>query len=145
MGALLGIALAIVSILVVALPFLSKRRTAREDDPISRFLEDLERKRRQIYLEIRSLQTDHDTGKIPEEEFRTLLQEYRLRAAELLKRQREIEEKRKAIEESIELEVSRIRTNIKNGHMPVCPNCSREVEEGSRFCPECGADLQSGA
>jgi hypothetical protein len=25
--------------------------------------------------------------------------------------------------------------------MPNCPNCAREIEGGTKFCPECGQDL----
>lgn len=81
---LLSIALLLVVGLYVARPFLFPASRLEADDDLNEH-EALEAQKEAVLAQIRELDFDHETGKVPEEEYQTLRQEYLAEAARLFK------------------------------------------------------------
>jgi hypothetical protein len=82
------------------------------------------RERESIYAAIRDLQHDHETGKIAEADYHSMLDELRARAVALLRRERE---------GAVDPE--------RGSAPPRCPSCGAEVGTPDRFCSRCGEPL----
>jgi hypothetical protein len=87
----LGIALAVCSVLIVALPFLRRPGlSAAEDrldaqDALERKRLALEEERDRALAALKELEFDHRTGKVSDEDYRALVGPLRRRAAETLR------------------------------------------------------------
>jgi len=81
---LLSIALLLVVGLFVARPFLFPASRQGAGDDLNEY-EALEAQKEAVLAQIRELDFDHETGKVPEEEYQTLRQEYLAEAARLFK------------------------------------------------------------
>ena len=77
---------------VVAYPFFRRSPMARLDDPADELAQSLRRARDRVYEEIRALQQEYFLKTLSEEEYREQLQAARLAAADLIRRQREVQE-----------------------------------------------------
>ncbi len=104
MGLIIGILLGLFSLVVLAIPFLRKDRAGGLD---ARNPGSLREKRISIYQEIRALENDLNLGQVSPEDYEKRLQDYRLRAAELLME----EEKLTQIDFELEEEINRRRRN----------------------------------
>ncbi len=104
MALIIGILLGLLSLVVLALPFLRKERVGglRSGNAGS-----LREKRIAIYQEIRTLENDLNLGQVPPEEYEQRLRDYRLRAAELLMEEEEL----KQIDFDLEQEITLRRRN----------------------------------
>ena len=141
MAWVVGAALAVFSILVVAYPFLRSRLWSRTGLPRSRArptVLELEA----IYDAVHTLQLEYQLGRIPENLYREQLQGYRLQAAAAL-RQGTTEEPG-ALDWLLEQEVlvARAALRIADGGPRPCPNCRSLSAAGMTRCPECGAQLK---
>ena len=88
---MLGVLLAVASVIVVALPFLRRPRITAAEDSLAR-PDALERRRLELSEErdrslaaLKELEFDHRTGKISDEDYRELVGPLRRRAAEALR------------------------------------------------------------
>ncbi len=108
MALFLGIVLALVSLAVVAVPFL-RRQPGRRDAPPTDPLADLAARRQAIYEEIEALRLEHSLGHIGDEEYQRRFQDYRLQAAMLLREQRLLEEEVQRLDQGLEEEVRALR------------------------------------
>ena len=87
----LGVVLAIAAVVVVALPFLCRPGiTAAEDrlgepDELERRRLELAEERDRALAALKELEFDHRTGKVSDEDYRTLVGPLRRRAAEALR------------------------------------------------------------
>ena len=88
---LLGVLLAIVAVLIVALPFLRRPGLSAADDRLGE-PDELERRRLELAEErdralaaLKELEFDHRTGKVSDEDYRALVGPLRRRAAEALR------------------------------------------------------------
>ena len=88
---LLGVLLAVASVVVVALPFLRRPGITSAEDSLAR-PDALERRRLELSEErdrslaaLKELEFDHRTGKISDEDYRELVGPLRRRAAEALR------------------------------------------------------------
>jgi hypothetical protein len=138
MALLVAAALAVLSVAVVLYPFMKLRSRSRAEgwkagaDFSGPDLESL--------LEsIRTLQLEHQLGKIAEDDYQRQLRSYRLGAAATL-RQR-IEGKAGDPDWLVEQEilVARAALGAVDGAKSLCPNCSALLAAGVLDCPECGA------
>ena len=101
---MLGVLLAVASVIVVALPFLRRPGiTAAEDslaspDALERRRLELSEERDRSLAALKELEFDHRTGKVSDEDYRELVGPLRRRAAEALRalepRSREVERAR---------------------------------------------------
>ena len=136
MALLIGMALAVLCLAAVAMPFIQKWRGARPEDtdPIS----EIEQRRKGIYLEARTLHNDYVLGDLTLTNYQERLQEYRLQAAQLLYQQERLEE----LDQRLEVEIlSHRRTAEPEGAMPACPECESPARVDAKQCSSCGAML----
>ena len=110
MAVLIAALLAIFGMAVVLYPFLKAR--SRNDAPhrADPTQEDGPRSREAVYQAIRTLQLEYELGSIEEMEYRELLREYRIQAAEAIKREGSREGSMKeGLDSSLEREIMALR------------------------------------
>ncbi|MBI4305911.1 MAG: hypothetical protein HY678_06285 [Chloroflexi bacterium] len=92
MGIGIGIVLALGVIAVIAWPFIRLRRIAAIRAPANKpdSARQLHRARMEVYQQARQIQADYDEGLMDEADFRAQLDELKLTAARLLKREAEL-------------------------------------------------------
>ena len=142
MTLIVGAALALFSLVIVAYPFLKSRIAAG----VSRgpaATRDAAPELEPLYDAIRTLQLEYQLGKIPENLYREQLMAYRIQAASVL-RQR-AQERAGTPEWVLEQEVLVTRAVLRGtvGGPRACPNCRSLVSPELAACPECGANLES--
>jgi hypothetical protein len=144
MAIIVSAVLAILSLAVVVYPFLKSRHGERvETTPgTSDAAEgpDLEA----IYEAIRTLQLDHQLGKVPEGLYQEQLRAYRFQAAVALKQQAETQARDADWTLEQEIQVARASISHRNGNAPRCPNCGTAVSASLGQCPECNIELPTG-
>jgi hypothetical protein len=138
MALLVASALVILSVAIVLYPFMKLRSRSRAEgrEAGAGFSgPDLE----SILESIRTLQLEHQLGKVPQDDYQRQLRSYRLGAAAAL-RQR-VDGKSGDPDWLLEQEilVARAALGAVNGANSVCPNCRAIWEAGVFDCPECGA------
>lgn len=137
MALLVGAALVTLSVAIVLYPFMKLRSRSRgeEREAGADFSgPDLE----SIFESIRTLQLEHQLGKVHEDDYQRQLRSYRLGAAAAL-RQRD-DGKAGDPDWLLEQEilVARAALGAVNGANSVCSNCSAILDAGVFDCPECG-------
>ena len=144
MTVIIAVLLALLGLVVVLYPFIKER--IRSQSPMTRDIspnEDgsLERvnSRERIYEEIRTLQLEHDLGRIDTVEYKERLHGYRMEAAATLKEQELLE-----LDRQLEEEIRAFREyRSADGTAPLCQSCGQPIEPGTEPCPHCGADVSS--
>ena len=159
---LLGVALAILVGLVLARPLLQASR--EEQKNLSR-RQILVAEKEAILAQIRDLDFDHDTGKMPDEIHQNQRAQLMNSAADILKQLEQMAGKapqsavpvvNKAgdIDDDIEAAVTRMRQAKKVRSAPkprpvsangggFCPQCGTAFDAGDKFCVSCGHKLRS--
>jgi hypothetical protein len=142
MGLVLGAALALFSVAIVAFPFLKSRLRNWGEGPVvaaGQEAPEIE----SIYEAIRILRLEHELGQVPDQLYREQLQGYRLQAATAL-RQR-VKEREGDPEWALEQEVLAARTALRGagGVSRPCPSCGAAPLPGGGSCPECGGNSGS--
>lgn len=153
---LLGLSLLILVGLVLAQPFLAKEE--REPRPHSRKQQLLTQKEA-ILEEIRALDFDYDTGKLPEEAYQPQRAALMAVATETLKALDELgtEAPDDDVALQIEAAINRVRSQRQatgkvdvlvktttvpvNGHAKFCTACGAKVDASDKFCATCGNKL----
>ena len=107
MAIMMGLLLVLFSAAVVAYPFLKARRPAGAASFAS--LEELAERRRAIYSEIRTLELEHDLGKLEEVDYLHRLRSYKLAAATTFREQDGMETRLKELDSAVEEEVAAMR------------------------------------
>lgn len=98
MPLLIGIVLALISLVVLVWPFLNRQNaTHDDDDPVVEF----RRRREAVYEEARVLHNDHLLGDVPLLEYEPRFQAHRVQAAELLRDEERLQELDGRLEEDI--------------------------------------------
>ena len=131
MALYIGIALTLLSLLVLASPFFRKTTA-------SQTLRQLRSRREAIYQEIKVLQNDLALGHMSQEEYESRIRENRLQAAEILREDDHLAEAEKRLENEI-LRMRRTRGAAKERWE--CPNCGASAEDGEAACLECSTAL----
>jgi hypothetical protein len=140
MAIIIGLVLAILSIAVVVYPFL-KSRAGERAEAIPEGLDSQGPDLETIYEAIRTLQLDHQLGKVPDGLYQEQLRDYRLQAAAALKQQVEAHARDQDWALEQEIQVARATISHRNGKTSACPNCGTAVSVGLTQCPECHIDL----
>lgn len=134
---LLALAVFLVLGLVIALPLFDRKRPAVK--PMSR-REALQQERQDIIRAIRELDFDHRTGKINDDDYKRVREEYVQRGAAVLRELNTLEEV--DVDEVIETKVAALRKTHDAVDAKHCPKCNSIVSDTDKFCPQCGHALQ---
>lgn len=157
---LLGIALLVLVLLVVARPFLLRR--THEGRPTTR--EALQAQKEAYLQQIADLDFDHETGKVPDAAYQQERQQLLIQAALILRQLDALRNGRKTAEgqgsirpadadaeSQIEQAILALRQQRSTSARPslapnggsqaYCPNCGRAVKAADNFCRSCGHSL----
>ena len=138
MAYLLGFLLALVSIALLARPFLRQRHPVSIPSSSFDSLKDVQWQQQQVFDEIKTLILDHDLGNIPPEEYDEKLGTYRIQAADLLRQEEQFLQDLKYLEEEIEDRVLALRISwgaVKG--LTTCSECGGERGVNAGLCPRC--------
>ena len=147
---LLGLALLILIALFVARPFLA--RPAGDERRRSSSYQVLAARKEALLAQIRELDFDQETGKIPNELYQLKRAQLVSQAAALLQQLDEVATTAEVhltadVNEQIEAAVARLRTRSAptatsgNGSGGYCPQCGRPTDADDKFCVACGHKL----
>src|SRR5438309_10508441 len=141
----LGIALFITAgmVVLVAAPLLTAEGAGEGSLPVDVTpLADLRRRRLVVYENIQDLEFEFKAGKIADQDYQALKQEYRMEAARLMV-DSQAAETLTPEEVLIEREVAarRARRKIQRLEEYVCAKCGLENALPVQFCGECGAKV----
>ena len=137
-----GAVLAVFSIFLVGYSFVRKdRRELAADEGVPPESDDPALS--DIFDAINTLELEFQLGRMPEADFQTQFQAYRVQAATVLRDQ--LEAGRGDPTWVLEQEVLLARDALEsaNGKTMLCPDCSAVVSESSANCPQCGAETVS--
>lgn len=148
---LLGFALLVLVVLVVARPFMVPRDTERK---MTR-RQTLAAKKEVVLDQLQSLDFEFETGKMPDDVYQTQRAHLLGEASEMLReiellggRQPDKQTPTTAVEvdDAIENAIARYRKTAKsggsaNGKKGFCPKCGQPADADDRFCAGCGQEL----
>ena len=139
---LLGLLLALAAAVLIAWPLLRARRDATLARPGALdALRDVQRLRRQVYDEIRTLGLDRELGHVTAEQYEETLAAHRVQAALLLRREERIRSELARLMDDIENEVLSLRLASGSVRSTVeCAECSGRRDAVTVFCPRCEKD-----
>ena len=139
---LLGLALLIVAGLYLARPLLTVQPESKTYLTRRQQLEE----EKEIYLaEIRALDFDHETGKVPPEVYEQQRAQLLSEAAAVLKALDEMSAEDGDVYSQIEAAVAERRHQYamsSNGQAGFCTQCGQPLDLGDKFCAGCGQPLQ---
>ena len=158
---LIGVALLVLVLLVLARPFWQNARAARRRKPLSP-RERLTQQKEALLLQIHTLDFDHETGKMPDEVYQAQREPLVQAAADILKQIDALDASPRVIpvdafheetadmDDPIEAAIARRRQQRQkapaaaNGRSRArfCPNCGQPVDSEDKFCTYCGHQLQ---
>ena len=124
------------AVLLVGYPLVNPERYSAEalTDGVEEPLDQLTGTRNSVYDAIRDLEFDRATGKLSENDSRSMRARYDLRAAEIL-------QKMDALAARAPGGGRAARARKSGAGKSTCPQCKRAIEPGDRFCPVCGTRL----
>ena len=134
---LIGVALLLVSIPIVAEPLLRKKRLKPLNEKGSS--QGSQRSYEQTLLALRDLDFDHQLGVVAESDYQQIRASLMVEAAEAYEQTTPDEGD---LDQLIEKAVSDRRQNIGNGH-DRCANCGADLEPAYIFCAACGLHARS--
>lgn len=149
---LVGLGLLVMVVAFVARPLFDRGPTDVDvyklnGDPVAQ----LSRERDAIYALIRELDSDFETGKITEHDYRVTRERYVADAAAILRQLDAYagEDRQTALDAEIERRVLELRQAIATvAHGPAqagnlfCTQCGKPADPDDRFCAQCGASLR---
>ncbi len=94
-----------------------------------------------IFDAIRTLELEHQLGRMPQEQFQTQFQAYRVQAATVLRDQLEAGLGDPAWVLEQEILLARGAQESARGSTIACPDCSAAAQAGTLACPHCGAEM----
>ncbi len=102
---------------------------------------DLEERKEAIYAAIKEIEFDYQMGKLSEEDFKELRQQYKEEAIGLLKKIDQIQKKQfKKHTKSKKPTATQIHSDTKEIHY--CWMCGTAVTDSDKFCVNCGNQLK---
>jgi hypothetical protein len=132
----------------IAYPLVRGSSSEEEEEiPQDPYLEELLSKKEAAYSALKELEFDYGTGKLSEEDFTELRDQYKAKAVAIL---REIDEAEEgdSIDSQIEHAVEELRVSTKSPKRKVgvaaetvCAQCGVINDVGDKFCSDCGASL----
>lgn len=91
-----------------------------------------------LIVEIKTLDFDYETGKLPDDYYAIQRDKLKLAAAEALRQVDQLPEQISDTEAQIEAAIAAIRAGDSRLQ---CSHCNHAVVDGDRFCRECGGAL----
>jgi len=141
---LLGLALLVVVILYLARPLLMSEPTTTSSVNSRR---QLEQQKESLLVEIKELDFDHETGKIPTDVYEQHRAQLMSEAAVVLKALDELTvDSDEALRKQIEATVAQRRHQhvpAPNGQGGYCHNCGWHIDQGDKFCAKCGQAVRA--
>ena len=116
----------------IVYPLLKARAGSKPDFDSNHRATDLEERKDNIYAAIKEIEFDFEMGKLSEEDFHTLRQQYKNDAIELLK---EID-KTRPVQTS-----TPVKKSAKTKSAGFCWNCGAPLRKEDKFCSGCGTNL----
>lgn len=139
---LLGLALLILVALFLARPLL---KPAPKPSSISDRRQELERSKEAYLTEIRSLDFDYETGKVPAEVYGPQRAQLVRDAAVVFKELDELPVAGDDVYSQIEAAIAARRQRMApagNGQVGFCSQCGQPIDAGDKFCAHCGQPLK---
>ena len=142
---LAGLALTLLTVAFVALPFIQHRGKGITE--AERLSSELQAGRDRVLNSLQELEMDFDTGKILDEDYRsqrqTLMEEGAgiLRRIDVLKADGHVPPEGGDIDDEIEAAIAQARGQKGDKSDGFCPTCGSEVKAGDLFCIRCGNTL----
>jgi hypothetical protein len=139
---LLGLALLVIVALFLARPLL---KPAPRTSSISDRRRELERDKEAYLDEIRSLDFDHETGKVPTEVYEQQRAHLVQEAAVVYKALDELPAAGGDVYAQVEAAIAARRQQVAhagNGQVGFCTNCGQPHDAGDKFCAHCGQPLR---
>ncbi len=128
---LVAIALAILAAVYIGYPFYQARFRPFRFEANHR-AEDLETRKAEIYAAIKDIEFDYQMGKLSEEDYTQLRNQYKAEAVQILKQ----------LDAIAGAGVKPGKRKKAASAAAFCSNCGAPVRKSDRFCTECGASLQ---
>ncbi len=141
-------ALALLGTYFVLAPLIFPRmRAAGVGDALE--MEDILSRRAEVYGSIKDLEFERARGRLGDQEFEELRDDYIQEASRLLSKEDAFRSEK--VQKQIEAEVAKRRENgrpkgasaAKVGGTSKCGSCGATVLDRFRFCPECGEKMES--
>lgn len=129
---LIGVALLIVIVLLIAIPLMEPRSPAVE--PLSQ-RQTLEAERDATIRSIRELDLDYRTKKLNEDDYKLLRETQVQRGAQLLRELDALVD-----HDDIDAEIEAQVLALKDAPA-LCPNCASPIDAADQFCAHCGQSL----
>ena len=137
MAIAVGILIALISLIILLLPFFRSRWRTHTGGFID-WGDEATRQREAIYQNIGTLRQDYDMGNISTEEYRVQLDSYRRQAALTLRQGDRLRSRDEELEREIQ---SLASTGDGDLPSPTCPECGASTELDAQVCSNCGAQL----
>ncbi len=129
---ILGIAVALLTILFVAYPLLQKSQR-KVSFAVNHQNEDLLARKNEIYAAVRDIDFDYRMGKLTEEDYNGLREQYKQEAVKIM--------------QAIDTMAGNTRSSSKRGAMKdgntrFCHACGAPAHREDKFCSACGANFE---
>ncbi|MGB2897210.1 MAG: zinc ribbon domain-containing protein [Anaerolineales bacterium] len=145
---LAGLALTLLTVAFVALPFLQHRGKGITE--AERLSSELQAGRDRVLNSLQELEMDFNTGKILEADHQSQRQALMnegaaiLRRIDALKEEGYVRPEGRFIDDEIEAAIAQVRSERDEGSRGFCPSCGSEAKAGDLFCIRCGGALSEG-
>lgn len=125
--------------LFVVYPIVQTKKGLRYKIGSNHRARELEDRKEAIYAAIKDIEFDYQMGKLSEEDFTELRQQYKEEAISLLKKIDEIQKKQMKSEKIHAKQKQPIKADSKE--INFCWICGTVITEGNKFCANCGNKL----
>ena len=145
---LAGLALTLLTVAFVALPFLQHRGKGITE--AERLSSELQAGRDRVLNSLQELDMDFNTGKILEVDHQSQRQALMkkgagiLRRIDALKTDGYVRPEGRFVDDEIEAAIAQVRSERDEASSGFCPSCGSEVKAGDLFCIRCGVTLSEG-
>jgi hypothetical protein len=129
---IIGIILAILTALFVGYPLLQKRQQ-KVSFALNHRAQELEARKAEIYAAIRDIDFDYRMGKLSQEDYETLREQYKTEAIGMMK---QIDEMNLGKSRRSAKEPAAAKTSAR-----FCHHCGQPAKDEDRFCSACGGQL----
>jgi membrane protease subunit (stomatin/prohibitin family) len=129
---IIGIILAILTALFVGYPLLQKR-PQKVSFALNHRAQELEARKAEIYAAIRDIDFDYRMGKLSQEDYETLREQYKAEAIGMMK---QIDEMKLGKSHGSAKASAVAKTNSR-----FCHHCGQPAATADRFCSACGGQL----
>jgi hypothetical protein len=128
----IGIILAILTALFVGYPLLQKRQQ-KVSFALNHRAQELEARKAEIYAAIRDIDFDYRMGKLSQEDYETLREQYKAEAIGMMKQidQAQLGKSQRGAKAAA----------VANANSRFCHHCGQPAAAADRFCSACGGQL----